>query len=66
MQILRVRVTTQLFALDVAFIFIAAAPVATVEAYRAHSFKFWEFISATISDIEKGDAKMSSPVAITN
>ena len=47
---------------------IAATPVAAVEAYRAHSFekKFWEFISATISDIGKGEAKMSSPVAISD
>jgi hypothetical protein len=46
---------------------IAAAPVAAVEAYRAHSFekKFWEFISTAIADIGKGEAKMSSPVAIT-
>jgi hypothetical protein len=45
---------------------IAAAPVAAVEAYRAHSFeKFWEFMSTTISDIGKGETKMSSPVAIT-
>jgi hypothetical protein len=44
---------------------IAAAPVAAIEAYRAHSFKFWEFISTTISEIGKGEAKMSSPVAIT-
>ena len=47
---------------------IAAAPVAAIEAYRAHSFekKFWEFISTTISEIGKGEAKMSSPVAITS
>jgi hypothetical protein len=44
----------------------AAAPVAAIEAYRAHSFeKFWEFISTTISNIGKGEAIMSSPVTIT-
>jgi hypothetical protein len=46
---------------------IAAAPVAAVEAYRAHSFeKFWEFIGTAISDIGKGEVKTSSPVAITS
>ena len=47
---------------------IAAAPVAAIEAYRAHSFekKFWEFISTTISDIGKGEAIMSSPVTLTS
>jgi hypothetical protein len=47
---------------------IAAAPVAAVEAYRAHSFekKFREFIGTAISDTGKGDARMSSPVAITS
>ena len=28
--------------------------------------KFWEFIGTAISDIGKGEAKMSSPVAITS
>jgi hypothetical protein len=39
---------------------IAAAPVAAVEAYRAHSFekKFWEFMSTTISDIGKGETNV--------
>ncbi len=47
---------------------IAAAPVAAIEAYRAHSFekKFWEFISTTISDFGKGEAIMSSPVTLTS
>ena len=46
---------------------IAAAPVASIKAYRAHSFeKFWEFISTTISDIGKGEAMMSSPVTLTS
>lgn len=47
---------------------IAAAPVAAVEAHRVHSFekKFWEFIGTAISDIGKGEAKISSPVAITS
>jgi hypothetical protein len=47
---------------------IAAVPVAAVEACRAHSFekKFWEFIGKAISEIGKGKAKMSSPVAITS
>jgi hypothetical protein len=46
---------------------IAAALVAAVEAYSAHSFenKFWDFISTTISNIGKGQAKMTSLVAIT-
>jgi hypothetical protein len=46
---------------------IDAAPVAAVEAYRAYSFekKFWKFISTTMSEIGKGETKMSSPVAIT-
>jgi hypothetical protein len=46
---------------------IAAIPVAAVEVYSAHSFenKFWDFISTTISNIGKGQAKMSSLVAIT-
>jgi hypothetical protein len=46
---------------------IAAAPVAAIEAYRAHSFekKFWKFISKSISDIGKGKATMSSPVTVT-
>ena len=35
---------------------IAAAPVAAIEAYRAHSFekKFWEFISTPYQILEKG------------
>jgi hypothetical protein len=47
---------------------IAAAPVAAVEAYRAHSFekKFWGFICTTKSDIGKGEAIMSSPVTLTS
>jgi hypothetical protein len=45
----------------------AAAPVIAVEAHRAYSIeKFWEFISTTISEIGKGEAKISSPVAITS
>ena len=35
---------------------IAAAPVAAIEAYRAHSFekKFWEFIIRRYQILEKG------------
>jgi hypothetical protein len=46
---------------------VAAAPVAAIEASRTHSFekKFWEFISATISDIGKKEAKMSCPATIS-
>jgi hypothetical protein len=46
---------------------LAAAPVAAIEAYRAHSFekKFWEFITSTLSDIGEGKATMSTIVTVT-
>lgn len=46
---------------------IATIPAAAVSAYRAHSFEknFWVFIKKTISEVGKGDAAMSDPVAVT-
>jgi hypothetical protein len=46
---------------------IAAAPVAALEIYRAHSFEknFWEYVNKMISNIGKGKASMSSPVTVT-
>ena len=46
---------------------LAAAPVAAIEAYRAHSFekKFWEFITSTLSDIGEGKGTMSTTVTVT-
>ena len=46
---------------------IAAAPVAAIEAYRAHSFekKFWEFITTNLSEIGEGKATMSTIVTVT-
>jgi hypothetical protein len=46
---------------------IATLPVAAISAYRAHTFEknFWEFIKKTISEVGKGDAAMSDPVAVT-
>ena len=45
---------------------IAAAPVAAIEAYRAHSFekKFWEFITSSLSDIGEGKATMSTTLTV--
>ena len=46
---------------------IAAAPVAAIEAYRAHSFekKFWEFITSTLADIGQGKGTISTTVTMT-
>lgn len=46
---------------------IAAAPVAAIEAYRAHSFekKFWEFVTSTLSDVGEGKGTMSTTVTVT-
>jgi len=46
---------------------IAAAPVAAIEAYRAHSFekKFWEFITTNLSEIGEGKGTMSTIVTVT-
>ncbi|HEY7110031.1 MAG TPA: hypothetical protein VH415_11405 [Nitrososphaeraceae archaeon] len=46
---------------------IATLPAAAVSAYRAHAFEknFWDFIKKTISEVGKGDAAMSDPVAVT-
>ena len=46
---------------------ITAAPVAGIEAYRAHSFekKFWEFITSNLSEIGEGKGTMSTVVTVT-
>jgi len=46
---------------------IAAAPVAAIEAYRAHSFekKFWEFVTSNLSEIGEGKGTMSTVVTVT-
>jgi hypothetical protein len=46
---------------------VAAAPVAGIEAYRAHHFekKFWEYVTSTLSEIGEGKGTMSATVTVT-
>jgi hypothetical protein len=46
---------------------IATIPAAAVSAYWAHAFEknFWDYIKKTWSELGKGTATMSDPVAVT-